>query len=93
MRVRVNSLQVKATRGDKGAMSKGVTLRQIRCRLLPHFDSSANADHFVGRMAKGMVSIDLGLRMKARQPRIIRLGRMLADALLTSWRSRVGPCA
>jgi hypothetical protein len=52
----VKSLQVKATKGDKCAMSKGDKLRQIRCRLLSHFDSVASAAHFVGRMAKGMVS-------------------------------------
>src|SRR2546430_16123237 len=37
-------------------MSKGVTLRQSHCRHLAHFDNAANAAHFVGRMAKGMVS-------------------------------------
>jgi hypothetical protein len=83
--VRVKSLQVKTTKGDKCAMSKGVTLRQIHQRILPHFDSAANAARFVGRMAKGMVSSFFRLRMKARQPRGIRLDRLLADVPLTSW--------
>ena len=87
--VRVKSLQVKASEGDQCAMSKAVTLRQIRCRLLPYVDTAANAARFVGRMANGMVSSLFRLRLKARQPREIRLGRMLADAPLTSRRSRV----
>jgi len=49
-------LQVKATIGDKCAMSKGDKLQQIHCRLLSQFDTSADATGFVGRMAKGMVS-------------------------------------
>jgi hypothetical protein len=52
----VRCLQVKATKGDKCALPKGGTLRQIRCRLLSHFDIAANAARFIGRMAKGMVS-------------------------------------
>src|SRR5438046_4695499 len=57
-------------------MSKGNKFRQICCRLLSLFESAANAAHFVGRMAKGMVSSLCRLRMKARRLREIRLGRM-----------------
>ena len=71
-------------------MSKGNKWWQICRRLLSLFESAANAAHFIGRMAKGMVSSLYRLRMKARRPREIRLGRMLADAPLISWRQSRG---
>jgi len=85
----VKSLQVKATKGDKCAISKGDKLQQIRCRILSQFDTGADATGFVGRMAKGMVSSENGPQIRARQPREIRLDGMLADAPLTSWHIRV----
>ncbi|PYK62384.1 MAG: hypothetical protein DME21_06560 [Verrucomicrobia bacterium] len=92
----VNGFQPAALKGGKWRqifMSKGNKLRQICRRLLSLFESAANAARFIGRMAKGMVSSLCRMRMKARRPREIRLGRMLADAPLISWRSRVGSCA
>jgi hypothetical protein len=80
----MKSVQVKATKGDK--------LQQIRCRILSQFDTGADATGFVGRIATeivSIVSIVFRVRMNARQPQEIRLDRMLADAPLTSWRSRV----
>jgi hypothetical protein len=50
------NLQVKATKGGKCAAAKGDKLRQVRCRILPQFDTGADAVRFVGRMVKGMVS-------------------------------------
>jgi hypothetical protein len=85
----VKSLQVNATKGDKCAMSMGVILRQIHCRILSQFDTGADAAHFFGRMAKGMVSSKDCPQIKARQRREIRLDGMLADAPLLS----SGPCA
>jgi hypothetical protein len=52
----VKSLQVKAANGGKCAVAKGDKLRQVCCRILPHFVTGADAACFVGRMAKGMVS-------------------------------------
>jgi hypothetical protein len=85
----VKSLQVKATKGDKCAMSKSDKLQQIRCRMLSQFVTGADATDFIGRMAKGLVSFVFRLRMKARQSREIRLHGMLADLPPTSWRIRV----
>jgi hypothetical protein len=89
----VKSHQVKATNGDKCAVANGVTLRQICCRILSHFDTGANASRFVGRMANEIVSTFFRLRMKARRPREIRVDQMLAGAPARSLRSRVEPCA
>ena len=76
----MKSLQVKATKGDKCAMSKGDILRKIRCRLLSQFATGADAARFVGRMVKGMVSSENYPQIRARQPREIRLDGMLVDA-------------
>src|SRR5208282_2917137 len=50
------SLRLKAANGGKFAVAKGDKLRQVCCRLLPQFDTGADAARFVGRMVKGMVS-------------------------------------
>jgi hypothetical protein len=69
--------------------ANGGKLRQIRCRLLPQFDTGADVAGFVGRMVKGMVSSENCPQIRARQTRKIGLDTMLADApLLTP-----GPCA
>jgi hypothetical protein len=62
----VKSIQVKATNGDKCALAKGDKLQQIRCRILSQFDTGADAAHFVGRMAKGMVSSEKCPQIRAR---------------------------
>ena len=59
-----NSRWQKATNCDK--------LRQVRCRILPQFDTGADAARFVGRMVKGMVSSKNCPQMRARQTREIR---------------------
>jgi hypothetical protein len=80
---------MKAANGGKLAVAKGDKLRQIRCRILPQFDTGADAARFVGRMVKGMVSSENCPQIWARQTREIRRDGMSADApLLTPW-----PCA
>src|SRR5208282_6762066 len=83
------SLRLKAANGGKFAVAKGDKLRQVRCRLLPQFDTGADAARFVGRMVKGMVSSKNCPQIRARQTRDFRLDAMLADAPLLS----PGPCA
>ena len=70
--VRVKSLRLKAANGGKCAVAKGDKLRQVCCRLLPQFDTGADAARFVGRMVKGMVSSKNCPQMRARQTREIR---------------------
>ena len=64
----VKSLRLKAANGGKFTVVKGDKLRQVRCRILPQFDTGANAARFVGRMVKGMVSSENCPQIRARQP-------------------------
>ena len=52
----VKSLRLKAANGGKFAVAKGDKSRQVCCRILPQFDTGADAAGFVGRIVKGMVS-------------------------------------
>jgi len=83
------SFRLKAANGGKCNVAKGDKLRQIRCHILPQFDTAADAARFVGRMVKGMVSSENCPQIRARQTREICLDAMLADAPLLS----PGPCA
>jgi hypothetical protein len=80
----VKSLRLKAANSGKFMVAKGDKLRQVRCRILPQFDTGADAARFVGRMAKGMVSSKNCPQLRASQTREIRSDWMLADAPLLS---------
>lgn len=78
----VKSLRLKAANGGKCAVAKGDKLRQVCCRLLPQFNTGADAARFVGRMVKGMVSSENCPQIRARQTLEICLDGMSADVRL-----------
>jgi hypothetical protein len=88
------SFRLKAANGGKCNVAKGDKLRQIRCHILPQFDTAADAARFVGRMVKGMVSSENCPQIRARRVRDIRIEQMFRNVPINiCQRIRWLPCA